>query len=260
MAFNNNPPKQDYQATAGQTVFPFIFKIYSDGNLNVYQTADGSGTTIKLVLGSDYSVIIDGDNGGTVTLTTGTTLDDYIVIQRELALDRLVDYQTSGDLLANTLNADQDYQTYLIGDINTRMGTSLVAPPGTPDFNGELPLPLPEAYLRWNTGGNGLENDITPPTWRDETEAFRDETAINATNAGTSESNAATSEANAKASENTATQAVASIPTTILGYLPFYKSSGAADSIELLEVAPGDYELPFLTADGSTDNLPIIGV
>ncbi len=123
MAFNSNPPKQSYQATEGQTVFPFIFKIYADDNLAIYIQTGGEeiSDSVPLILGVDYTASVDGDNGGVVTLNVGADAEDIITIYRALDITRLVDYQTSGDLLANTLNADQDYQTYLILDISSKI-------------------------------------------------------------------------------------------------------------------------------------------
>ncbi len=135
MAFNNNPPKQNYQATAGQTAFSFIFKIYTDDDLVVYKQAEGEGsdTIVPLLLGVDYTATIDGDNGGVMTLNVGATLNDTIIVYRGLDVTRLVDYQTSGDLLANTLNADQDYQTYLISDLSLHLEETISGiSPGNP--------------------------------------------------------------------------------------------------------------------------------
>ena len=77
MAYNSNPPQAKYIATAGQTTFPFIFKIFADPNLVVYQVADGADpeTVTALDLNIDYTVTIDGDNGGVATLTVPAALN-----------------------------------------------------------------------------------------------------------------------------------------------------------------------------------------
>lgn len=174
MAFNSNAPKQDYEVVAGQTEFPFLFKIYSDDEIKVYDYIDGVSTL--LTLNVDYTVVINGDEGGSITLATGAELGHFINLRRQLSFDRYVEYQTSGDMLAETLNADQDYQTYLMSDIQVSLIDSLRVPAGTPGFSGDLPAPLAEAYLRWAADGRTIENDTTPPTWRNETVAARDAT------------------------------------------------------------------------------------
>ena len=165
MAYNSNKPKVTYSANPGQTVFSYVFKLFVDANMAVYLTPKATGTTRLLVLGTEYTVTILGDHGGSVTLLTPPMGGDIIVMQPELSLDRLVEYQTNGDLLANTLNSDQDYQTYLIADLATQGTSAITAPPGVPGFDGQLPTPIPEAYLRWSIDGNSLTNDLLPPTW-----------------------------------------------------------------------------------------------
>ena len=115
MAFNTSPPRAEYEASAGQTVFDFAFKIYNDSDLVVYQKI-GANDAILLLLNTDFTSSIDGDSGGDITLVSGASSGDTITILRDLPLNRDTEYQTSGDLLAETLNEDQDYQTYLIAD------------------------------------------------------------------------------------------------------------------------------------------------
>lgn len=108
MAFNTNTPRVSYIATAGQTVFPFTFKIFTNTNLTVYKNS------IALVLSTNYTVTINGDSGGEVTLLAGASLSDEIVIVRSLPITREFDYQDNGDFFADTVDNDQDYQTYLV--------------------------------------------------------------------------------------------------------------------------------------------------
>ena len=73
------------------------------------------GSCIAVELGQVPSAVtIDGDNGGTMTLVSGATVNDSITLIRDLDINRLIEYQNNGDLLAETLNEDQNYQTYLI--------------------------------------------------------------------------------------------------------------------------------------------------
>lgn len=146
MAFNSTAGRAEYTATAGQTVFPFLFKIFNDTDIKVYQTPSGStpdDTTDLLTLTTDYTVTIDGDNGGEITLVSGATLNDTIVLKRELPIGRTTEYQTSGDLLAETLNADQEYQTYLVLDGDTNDDRAVRLP--TTDTSMSVNLPATQA-------------------------------------------------------------------------------------------------------------------
>ena len=170
MAYNSNPPKQQYTANVGQTAFPFLFKIFFDTDIKVYLTPLATGVTAQLTLTTDYTVAISGDDGGEVTLLAGLATGDILVLQRELSIDRLVDYQTNGDLLAETLNNDQDYQTYLVADGTAKLEDTFSIESGTPNIDTTLPSPVTDAYIKWNTAGNALENDTESPSWATATE------------------------------------------------------------------------------------------
>ena len=166
MAFNTNPGKQSFTASANQTEFDFNFKIYEPTDIQVFKTPkdqDPNDGTDKLVYPGDYTITIDGDDGGKVILTTPSTLDDTVVLKRELPLIRDTSYVTNGDLKAVTLNADQDYQTYLIIDANVSLENAIRLPKSAVNVDPILPNVRPNSYLRWNVDGSGLENDETIP-------------------------------------------------------------------------------------------------
>ena len=178
MAFNNAPGRQEYIASAGQTIFTFPFKIFLDGDIKVYQTPAGqdpNDTNDILILTTDYTVTINGDLGGTATLVTGASSGDSITLVRELSLDRLIEYQTSGDLLADTLNLDQDYQTYLIADQDTQHDRYISIPDSAQNISTDLPDVVANSYLKWNSAGDALENDTTLPDSVSIVEGYKDD-------------------------------------------------------------------------------------
>tara|TARA_R110000851_G_scaffold105565_3_gene224045 strand:+ start:2239 stop:3546 length:1308 start_codon:yes stop_codon:yes gene_type:complete len=166
MSYNTNTGKQSFTATASQTAFAFNFKIYVTNNIKVYETPTGqdpNDTNDILILDTDYTVSIDGDNGGTVTLNTGATLNDTIVIVRDLPKTRTTSYVTQGDLLATSLNEDQDYQTYLTVDAITSILNVVRLPQSAVGVSSLLPNVVGDTYLKWNAAGTQLENDTTIP-------------------------------------------------------------------------------------------------
>lgn len=166
MAFNTNIGKQSFTASSGQTDFTFNFKIYTNTDLKVYKTPSGQApddTTDILTLTTDYTVVADGDNGGTVTLVLGATINDTLVILRDLPLVRTISYVENGDLVATTLNTDQDYQTYLIIDKSTEIANTVQLPKSVVGVSVFLPSVEADAYIKWNSTANALENDTTVP-------------------------------------------------------------------------------------------------
>jgi len=103
LTVSDTTPRIQYTATSSQTVFAYGFAIFEDADLKVYQD------TTLLTLTTHYTVSGAGTSaGGNVTLVTGATTGDIITIYRDLAVARSSDYQTGGDLLAETLNDDLD--------------------------------------------------------------------------------------------------------------------------------------------------------
>ena len=166
MSFNNNPGKQAFTAAAAQVAFTFNFKIYVAADIKVYLTPAGQDPDDAndiLVYPTDYAVVIDGDDGGTITLASGATLNDTIVINRDLPVTRDISYVTQGDLLADTINDDQEYQTYLIMDGFVALNSAITLPNSAVGVSTKLPAVTPDSYLRWNTAGDAIENDTTLP-------------------------------------------------------------------------------------------------
>ena len=103
MTVSNTTSRNQYTATSGQTVFPYTFEIFDKGDVVVLK----NGTALSE--GTNYTVSGVGVNtGGNITLVVGATAGDILTIYRDMALDRLTDYQTSGDFLAQEVNDDFD--------------------------------------------------------------------------------------------------------------------------------------------------------
>lgn len=164
MAFNTAPGRAEYTAIAAQTVFSFVFKIYTDEDVKVYSTLSGAtpdDVVDLLTLGTDYTVSINGDNGGDVTLLTGASVNTLVTVVRALDIDRQTEYQNRGDLLSDTLNMDQNYQTYLIADSDTdgsrhlEIQSSLQSVGST--ISTVIPIPSPLELMRWDSTATALE-------------------------------------------------------------------------------------------------------
>lgn len=161
MAFNTAEGRAEYIASAGQTVFTFSFKIYQTSDIEVYLTPTGStpdDTADLLTEATDYNVVINGDLGGTVTLVASATLNDAITIVRELPTTRSTEYQELGDMYANTLNQDQDYQTYLSADQSVRLDRNISIPKSSQNVSTVLPTPEALKLIRWNVNADAFEN------------------------------------------------------------------------------------------------------
>jgi hypothetical protein len=160
---NDETPRRQYTATSGQTVFDFPIPFFEEGDLTVYLTPVGNtadDTADLLTITTDYTV--NGENtqdGGEIVLTTGATTGDIITIIREVDIARTTDYQAAGDLLAETLNREQDINIMIAQQLRADHA-GIVSRAVSSSSTADLTLPEPDGnyILGWNAAADGLQN------------------------------------------------------------------------------------------------------
>lgn len=160
MTITTLPARNEFTAAAGQTIFNYTFKIFSITDLNVYITPTGQIASDSTDLTTAYTVLGVGDeDGGTITLTTGTSLNDLVTIVSNTPSSRTVDYQNNGDFRPTVVNDDFDRVVSLVKKIEDSTNRSLLT---SQSKQGPKPLSLPEPIvgelLRWKDDLTGLEN------------------------------------------------------------------------------------------------------
>ncbi|RLC46530.1 MAG: hypothetical protein DRH57_05930 [Candidatus Cloacimonadota bacterium] len=161
MAFNTNLPHESYVSQSQQTVFTFDFKIYEKNDLIITKGIPSVGEDDwTIVPHTEFDVTINGDDGGTVYFLTPQTFGTNVILERHLTVDRYIEYKKNGDLYAEILNIDQDYQTYLIQDANYRAGDSYRNAIGYGHVSTRMPEPSAGAVLVWNDDETALINNI----------------------------------------------------------------------------------------------------
>ena len=115
----NNNPRISYTATGGQTAFPTSFAFFDEGDINVYIN------DVLKALNTDYTVSGGSGAAGTVTLTTGATAGDIIVLTRDVELERTTDFPTSGPFQVASLNVELDKIIAMIADMEDFAGRGL---------------------------------------------------------------------------------------------------------------------------------------
>jgi hypothetical protein len=101
-----NDRRERFIASGGQTTgFTFDYPVYEPEHLAVFRLR-GTTETV-LVYGADYTVAGAGDQaGGSVTLLTGATAGDVIVVKSDQPAARTTSFANGGDLTAEALNAE----------------------------------------------------------------------------------------------------------------------------------------------------------
>lgn len=123
MTVSSSASRNQYTATAGQTVFAYTFEIVSDDDIVVLKNG------VTLTKTTNYTVSgVGSDSGGNVTLVVGATAGDILTLYRDMAYERLTDYTNAGDFLAADVNNDFDRLWIATQQVNEEVNRSLKAP------------------------------------------------------------------------------------------------------------------------------------
>ena len=143
--------RNDYIASAGQTVFAYTFQILLDSDIKVIK----NGTA--LTLNNDYTVSGAGvSGGGNVTLISGASLSDAVSIILAMPIDRTTEYQNAGDFLASDVNGDFDKGYIALNQLQTDVSRAVRLKDQDQSVNLELPLASTRAnkFLRFKSDGS----------------------------------------------------------------------------------------------------------
>ena len=127
MAITNalNLPRNSYTATSSQTAFAVGFefyqvsdiKVYKNGSLMTYNAAPSTNATYSITgTASSSDSAYEFGGGGSITFGSGLTSGDIVVIVRDIAVERTVDFNPSSAFDITTLNTQLDTIIGMIAD------------------------------------------------------------------------------------------------------------------------------------------------
>lgn len=135
----SNVTRRVVYAASGTGPYNFTFEILANTDIAVYR--DDS----LLTLTTDYTVTINTNGTGYVTLTATPTGATQIAIVGNRTIQRTTDFVTGGDFFANTVNDEMDQQTIFAQQNAEGLGRALIAPQTDPTT---INMTLPRATLR----------------------------------------------------------------------------------------------------------------
>jgi hypothetical protein len=172
MSLPANLRRDRYVANAGQTVFPYTFRIFAATDLVVERLRNNTTTTLQLNV--DYTVSgVGNDTGGNVTLTQGAEQDDIIAIVSNQPNQRSTDFTESGDFRAAALNAEFDRIWIGIQQIAQDVSRQITRPLSDPTASYVLPPAAVRAnkYLAFAADGS-LTYPVAQPAGPNAAEAY----------------------------------------------------------------------------------------
>ena len=134
--------KVSYTGSAGVGPYAFSFEVLNQTDVAVYKNAT------LLTLTTDYTVTVNVNGTGSITLVVAATAADTIVILGARDIERTTDFVTAGDLRASSLNEQLDSLTIFDQQIDERVERSIKAPPYDPTG---INMTLPGKSVRANS-------------------------------------------------------------------------------------------------------------
>jgi hypothetical protein len=152
---SDNDPRIEYTVAQGVTQSAFVvpFEFFDDDDLNVYvdsvlqtlttkyTTADDSGNTQQHTSGTTGYIHFTAGNE-----VTGASGGSDVVITRDIDLDRVTDFPTSGPFDVLSLNNELDRMIAISADIKDTAERALILQ----DYDTTQSLELPDAATRAN--------------------------------------------------------------------------------------------------------------
>jgi hypothetical protein len=159
------------------SAFPFAWKVFAAADLDVVRRNVTSGTDTVLVLNTDYTVTLNGNQntnpGGTVTLVAGPLASGFtLTLTSDLANLQPTDLTNQGGFYPEVINDSLDRATIQIQQLAGEVSRSVRAPLA----DGSPAMVLPPLEVRANKflafDGNGLPT-LTAPLGGDPTSITR---------------------------------------------------------------------------------------
>ncbi len=158
--------REEYTATAGQTVFTFSFRVFGITDVKVYKTPTGVSFNDAAYLTVAYTVTVNADQdanqGGSITLSTGATAGDRITIISNVADTRATDYKVGGKFDPDIVDNDFDRSLSIAKQAKEAISLAPRFQESAHNASG-IALPDLEANAFWqvNAAGNGLKSTFT---------------------------------------------------------------------------------------------------
>lgn len=121
-----------YTGNGIATVFTTPFRIILEADLTV--------EVAGVVMTSGFTIVGLGDDEGTITFTTPPAAGAQILMYRQVALERDIDYQNNGDFTSSTVNADFDRIWMALQDVGDKGTRAIHYPVEEIGTDGTLPI------------------------------------------------------------------------------------------------------------------------
>ena len=127
MTVSSTTNKVSYSGNGSTTVFAYTFKIFANGDLDVYIRSSNGTETLQTIT-TNYTVSNAGEeSGGNVTFVTAPASGETVVIQRKLDLTQGTDYVENDPFPAESHEEALDRLTFITQQMQEEIDRSIKA-------------------------------------------------------------------------------------------------------------------------------------
>ena len=119
IAINPVTRRVQFTGNTGTGPFAFTFNVLQQSDIVVYKN------NVEQTLTTDYTVSLNANGTGSVTLVAALVATDVLVIVGGRELSRTTDFVTAGDLLASSLNEQLDSNVIMSQQLDERVSRSI---------------------------------------------------------------------------------------------------------------------------------------
>jgi len=130
---SNVPRRVQFTGNTTTGPFAFTFNILDQSDLIVIKN------TTTLTITTNYTVAINPNGTGSVTLGSALVASDVLTIIGGRSLERTTDFVTAGDLLASSLNEQLDSLVIMAQQLDEKVGRSIIVNAGDESVSLEMP-------------------------------------------------------------------------------------------------------------------------
>lgn len=158
MTVSSTETKTIYGGNGSTAVFAIPFMFMRDEDVEV-SLIKAKGTELNQTLGTDYQLTGAGEQtGGTCALSTTPQVGETVVIRRNPAIVQEVDYLENDAFPAASHEAALDKLTMICQALSERLDRTISFRVSSAVNGVNLPDPVADRFLAWNTEGTNLEN------------------------------------------------------------------------------------------------------
>lgn len=162
MSISDNYSPTISNGNGATTVFTGNWSPLSASYMRVYLRLISTGVDTLQVRGTDYSLSFTS-SGFAVTFVTAPSALYRVVCSREVAIEQTDPYSTASGFQGLNIESSFDKLTAISQDMQDDVDRCLKFLTAT-SYDTELPTPVANNLLGWNSGADGLENKVITDT------------------------------------------------------------------------------------------------